>query len=229
LRSQRVPSERSMVAAAVRVAAGPQHVRVARGSWLLTDTLCSCLQQDCPLPGLHPMEPGWHDEATNDPREVWRLWRDMPYAGLVVLTGDRFDVLDVPAQLGARIAEYARKDRRSLGPIAAGPDRWSLFVAAAGPPERVASAPPANWRRLGVLRRGAASYVVWPPSGRGSSAAVRWLRPPRDCRWIDALPPAVDLLAPLAARLPRSFDIGFDLGTAAASREKRLVGARATA
>src|SRR5438552_3647468 len=77
----------------------------------------------CPTTGCHPGWAGWERTATRDPQRVAALWAFRPRA-ILLATGQAFDVLEVPAYLGAGA------DRRTArGPVAVtGAGRWMFLV-----------------------------------------------------------------------------------------------------
>src|SRR5262249_62025268 len=82
---------------------GPRHSlhgAVTRGRALDPGRACSCDRIGCPAPGAHPISPAWQLEASSDPREAGRWWRERPEANIILVTGRVFDVLDVPAAAG---------------------------------------------------------------------------------------------------------------------------------
>src|SRR5256885_13683888 len=70
-----------------------------------------CVAQ-CPTTACHPDWTSWELTATRDPEWVWALWAFRPRA-ILLATGRRFDVLEVPATLGASLARGAAR-----GPVA---------------------------------------------------------------------------------------------------------------
>ncbi len=60
-----------------------------------TGRACSCDRIGCPAPGAHPVSAAWQIEASSDPDEVARCWRERPEAHIILVTGRVFDVLDV--------------------------------------------------------------------------------------------------------------------------------------
>src|SRR6516162_2819735 len=80
--------------------------RLLRSSLLLRSVArdagraCSCDRIGCPAPGAHPVSAAWQIEASSDPDEVAKWWRERPEANIILVTGRVFDVLDVPARVG---------------------------------------------------------------------------------------------------------------------------------
>jgi hypothetical protein len=121
----------------------------------------------------------------------WEAIRDPGRAGTVVsgvvllLTGQDFDVLEVPAAVGLHALGTARLHADVLGPALAGgggpvavgaTGRWMFFVRPG-----VALRPElANC--LDVVRHGPGSWVAAPPS-RMPEGVVHWAVAPRKVHW----------------------------------------------
>src|SRR5262250_3771861 len=86
---------------------------VARGQPRGSGRACSCDRIGCPAPGAHPISAAWQIEASSDPADVARWWRERPDASIILVTGRLFDVLDVPA--GAGTAALGRMGRSPAG------------------------------------------------------------------------------------------------------------------
>jgi len=185
----------------------PLHGAVSRARVTDPGRACSCDRIGCPAPGAHPISPAWQIEASSDPAEVGRWWRERPEANIILVTGRVFDALDVPAAAGT--AALARMERAGVqvGPVALSPDaqghgdRALFFVAPRGAsadedewwschldcePDDFAPVAGLRWHTRG-------SFVVAPPSRCGRRAA-RWIREPAG----DLLPDALRLLEFLA-------------------------------
>ncbi len=180
----------------------PRHTAAAHGRVRDTGRACSCDRIGCPAPGAHPISPAWQIEASSDPAEVARWWRERPEANIILVTGRVFDVLDVPA--GAGIAAVTRMDAHAVltGPVAltAG-GRALFFVATRGAPADEdewwschLDCEPDDFAPVAVLRwHTRDSFVVGPPSRSGRGLA-QWIRDPRE----HPLPDALRLLGFLA-------------------------------
>lgn len=148
---------------------------------------CSCDRIGCPSPGAHPVSPAWQILASTDPELVARWWLSMPEANVVLATGRVFDVLDVPAPVGA--GALTRMERSGLRPgpvaISAG-NRAYFFVKSRGAPAdenewwscHLDCEPEAVAEVTGLRWHCRDSFVVAPPSRHGSSGTARWLRDP---------------------------------------------------
>src|SRR5689334_8293762 len=79
---------------------------VTPGAWL-TGHRFACGRPGCPIMMCHPALESWEDNATTDPGLVHRWWRHRPHSVLLA-TGRRFDVLEVPASLGLQVFGMAR-------------------------------------------------------------------------------------------------------------------------
>jgi hypothetical protein len=141
-----------------------------------------------PLPSV----PGGVAAATCDPAQVTHWWSAAPYAVLLA-TGTRLDALEVPAWMGRRMAATLRSVD-VVAPLAATPSgRW-WFPVAVGGPELT------GWlTEAGVVRHGAGSWVIAPPS-ECADGLVHWRVNPSACAW--RLPPA-ELVLSAAAEAAR--------------------------
>jgi hypothetical protein len=164
---------------------------------------CSCDRVGCPSPGAHPMSPTWQLQATTDPEQAAKLWKQAPGANVILVTGRVFDVLDVPAQVGT--AALARMERAGLrpGPVAVSAGNRALFfVRTRGAPAdedewwscRLDCEPEIIEDVAGLRWHTRDSYVLAPPSRYGSGLAARWVRDPAG----SPLPDGVRLLEVLA-------------------------------
>jgi hypothetical protein len=149
---------------------------------------CSCDRIGCPNPGAHPVSTAWRMHATADAEVLTRWWAERPDAGIILPTGRVFDVLDVPAEVGAAALEGAVRGDVPLGPVAAyGDERHLFFVATRGAPDDEAEwwachldcFPETVTETPGVRWHCRDSYVLAPPSPLPSGRGVRWLRSPR--------------------------------------------------
>jgi Bifunctional DNA primase/polymerase, N-terminal len=152
-----------------------------------TGRACSCDRIGCPAPGAHPISPAWQLEASTDPAEVGRWWRERPQASIILVTGRVFDVLDVPAQAGS--AGLARMDAAGVapGPVAiTGGDRAFFFIVTRGAPDDEdewwschLDCEPDSFALVAGLRwHTRQSYVLAPPSRPGTGPAAHWIRDP---------------------------------------------------
>src|SRR5580698_7793767 len=88
---------------------------------------CSCDRVGCPAPGAHPLSPAWQNLASTDPDLIARWWASSPESGVILATGQVFDVLDVSAHVGiTALAEMERSGRRP-GPVALGTGNRTHF------------------------------------------------------------------------------------------------------
>ena len=136
---------------------------------------CSCRQGSrCADPGKHPCLAGWPSAASTTPAEVRRWWQRWPQANVGLVTGRRFDVLDLdgPAGMEAiRAALSYRDPAEHPGPVArTGGGGWHLLYSPSGLGNRVGLLPGADWRGRGGL-------IVAPPSRHRSGRPYRWVRP----------------------------------------------------
>jgi hypothetical protein len=136
---------------------------------------CTCQRGTrCCDPGKHPCLAGWPRAASRTPAEVRRWWQRWPQANVGLVTGSRFDVLDLdgPAGVEALRAALSQRDpREHPGPLVrTGGGGWHLLYAPTGLGNRVGLLPGLDWRGRGGL-------IVAPPSIHASGRAYRWIRP----------------------------------------------------
>ena len=164
---------------------------------------CSCDRVGCPAPGAHPLSPAWKRQATADPAVVDKWWKEHPQAGILLVTGRSFDVLDIPAAAGlVAVRQLERAGIRS-GPVAVSAMERTLFFVAT----RAADGDEDEWwscrldcepevlpEVTGLRWHCRDSYVVAPPSWLSNGMAARWLTEPD----AQPLPDALRLLEVLA-------------------------------
>jgi bifunctional DNA primase/polymerase-like protein len=165
-------------------------LRYAAHGWAVTPGAClsgsrfACGRAGCPIMGCHPAIESWEDAASTDPARVTAWWQRRPHPVLLA-TGWKFDVLDVPARLGLRVLGAIRlhagvhgPDRANArGPVAVTPaGRW-MFLVRPGTPLR-----PDLARCLDVVRHGRDSWIPAAPS-RMPDGQVRWAVPPERTQW----------------------------------------------
>ena len=148
---------------------------------------CSCDRVGCPAPGAHPMSPAWQVEASTDPATVWSWWLARPDAGIILVTGRVFDVLDVPAAVGTSALRLMAAAGVRAGPVAlSAGDRALFFVRTRGAPAdehewwscHLDSEPETVTQVSGLRWHCRDSYVLAPPSGYGGAGTARWLHRP---------------------------------------------------
>jgi hypothetical protein len=129
-----------------------------------------------------PLECGWQDAATTDPRQIKRWWTVKPWANLGCRTGAAANlvVLDVDPRHGgdASLAALIAKQHDAL---------WLETVCsrtASGGRHFFFSHPGSKIRNSvsvigdGLDIRGEGGYVLLPPSSREDGESYQWLRPP---------------------------------------------------
>jgi hypothetical protein len=176
-------------------------LRYAAHGWAVTPGACltghrfACDRPGCPIMGCHPATPSWEDDATTDTARVAAWWRHRPHAVLLA-TGSRFDVLDVPEALGRRVLGTSRlrggplgRDRAAVpGPVAVTPaGRWMFLVRPGLPLRRELEV------CLDVVRHGRGSWVPAAPS-RTPEGPVRWAVSPDQVDWRLPEPDAVQAM-----------------------------------
>ncbi len=165
-------------------------LRYAAHGWAVTPGACLSGHRfagdrpDCPIMGCHPATASWEDDASADPARVAHWWRRRPHPVLLA-TGWRFDVLEVPAALGVRVLGTTRLHAGVLGdqqpdvrgPVAVTPaGRW-MFLVRPGADLR-----PELQRCLDVVRHGRGSWIPAAPS-RTPDGPVRWAVSPEQVHW----------------------------------------------
>jgi Bifunctional DNA primase/polymerase, N-terminal len=160
-----------------RIRLGRAALLYAGHDWDVTPGACyagsrfACGRPGCPTMTCHPALERWAEAASHDPRTVAAWWRHAPYSVLFA-TGRAFDVLEVPAYLGAPVV-----GRDIRGPVAVSPTgRW-MFLVRPGEPLR-----PELDERLDVVRHGRDSWVPAPPT-RLLEGSVRWAVSPEEVAW----------------------------------------------
>jgi hypothetical protein len=153
--------------------------RVMPGAVLINDRyVCGPL---CPTVACHPAVDRWEAAASSDSSDVDDWWADGPYSVLLA-TGGPFDVIEVPARVGAAAS---RVSRPVAGPVAVSPSgRWMFFVAPGGSLHQELSA------QLDVVMHGANSWIPAPPT-RTPDGRVRWEVHPSTTDWRCPDPQAV--------------------------------------
>jgi hypothetical protein len=145
-------------------------------------------ESGCPTSACHPDWTDWEPTATVDPDWVAALWAFEPRAVLLA-TGRVFDVLEVPAFLGAGAERGPAR-----GPVAVtGTGRWMFLVA----PSAVLRPELAD--RPDVVLHGVGSWIPAPPT-LTSEGQVHWLVDPEEVRW--RLPDPAVVQAKLVRALP---------------------------
>lgn len=162
------------------------------------------------VPGEVPGDDAWDGscEAVRQWYENDLGWATVPGTPVHLLTGLRFDVLDVPAEAGVAALRHLGPVPGPGSPVALRGGRMLLLVAAGGAEElpgllewldwggldldltavgtgghMVAPTPPGAAGRLGGVRRGA-----------GSQGAADWLRPPEPGCEVEASLPSMSAL-----------------------------------
>jgi hypothetical protein len=134
---------------------------------------CTCAHPTCSDPGKHPRLAGWKPLAAADPAVVGGWWRRWPDANLGLVTGRRFDVLDLDGEQGVEALRAATSiaPLEHRGPVArTGGGGWHLLFCPTGLGNRVGLLPGIDWRGQGGL-------IVAPPSRHASGNRYTWVRP----------------------------------------------------
>ena len=185
---------------------------------------CSCADTGCADPGKHPRLRGWQRLATTDPAVVGEWWQRWPQANLALMTGRRFDVLDLDGEQGVEALRAALciEPLAHPGPVArTGGRGWHLLYAPTGLGNRVGLLAGVDWRGRGGL-------IVAPPSQHTSGHRYTWARPltatlpevPAELRRLLAPPPTPRTTLPPAPTTP-GHSGGY--GRAALARERAAV------
>jgi Bifunctional DNA primase/polymerase, N-terminal len=168
---------------------------------------CSCPDPACSDPGKHPRLAGWKRLASTDPAQVGEWWRRWPTANLGLVTGRRFDVLDLDGTQGVEALRAALSiaPAEHPGPVArTGGGGWHLLYAPTGLGNRVGLLPGVDWR-------GRDGLIVAPPSQHARGVRYAWVRPltatlpsvPAGLRRLLAPPPAQRTTLPPASQPTR--------------------------
>jgi Bifunctional DNA primase/polymerase, N-terminal len=115
---------------------------------------CTCPDPDCRETGKHPRVRGWQRLAAIDAAVVGEWWRRWSDANLGLVTGRRFDVLDLDGDQGGEAlqAVLSITPTEHPGPVArTGGGGWHLLYAPTGLGNRVKFLPGMDWRGLGGL------------------------------------------------------------------------------
>jgi Bifunctional DNA primase/polymerase, N-terminal len=166
-----------------------------RSGGLKTGRACSCDRVGCPAPGAHPVSPTWQMQATVDTEVIRTWWAARPEASVILVTGRVFDVLEVPAAVGAAALASIEEAGIAAGPVAEIGDGMFFFVTTRGAPADEdewwscrLDCEPENITSQGSLRWHCRdSYVLAPPSAGTAGFTVRWLRDPDQHPLPDAL------------------------------------------
>lgn len=130
-----------------------------------------CDDPGCPTFGCHPALERWAEAASRDISVVSAWWRSKSYTVLLP-TGRAFDVLEVPAHLGALVARGTVR-----APVAVtGARRWMILVRP-GQPLR-----PELDGQLDVVLHGRDSWIPAPPS-KELAGRSRWEVSPEEVQW----------------------------------------------
>jgi Bifunctional DNA primase/polymerase, N-terminal len=180
----------------------PMHTAHPRGG-------CSCpAGSGCSEAGKHPRLAAWPRLASSDPATVRGWWRRWPDANLALVTGRRFDVLDLDGTEGVEAFRtvIGRDPLEHPGPIAhSGGGGWHLLYAPTGVGNRVRLLQGVDWRGQGGL-------IVAAPSRHASGGRYRWQRPltatlpevPEGLRRLLAPPPVTRTTLPPAPKAASS-------------------------
>jgi hypothetical protein len=185
---------------------------------------CSCPDRTCSDPGKHPRLRGWRRLATTDPAVAGEWWRRWPQANVGLVTGRRFDVLDLDGEQGVEALRAALSiaPTEHPGPVArTGSGGWHLLYAPTGLGNRVRLLGGVDWRGRGGL-------IVASPSRHATGRRYTWVRPltaalpevPAGLRRLLTPPPATRTTRPPAPS-PAGRSGGY--GQAALARERAAV------
>jgi len=143
--------------------------RVVPGAILIDDRyVCGPL---CRTVACHPAIDEWEIAASSDSSDVDGWWANATFSVLLE-TGHSFDVIEVPACVGAPSAWAA-----PLGPAAVTPTgRW-MFLVEPGDALR-----PELAARLDIVLHGPGSWIPAPPT-RTPEGRIRWEVPPAVTAW----------------------------------------------
>ena len=158
--------------------------RVFPVAWVGDDGACSCGAADCKSPAKHPLTAHGLNDASSDPQQAERWWREKPRANIGIRTGAESGLvlLDVDPPEGmeqlARIEAYH-------GPIpptlTARSGKGGLHFYFAHPGRSVSNRQDVLGERtskeMGAIDvRGDGGYIIAPPS-RNTAGAYEWTAP----------------------------------------------------
>ena len=143
--------------------------RVVPGAALINDRyVCGPL---CPTVACHPAVDRWQTMASAESSDVDGWWSTSPFSVLLA-TGHAFDVIEVPARIGAIAARTT-----TFGPVAVTPTgRW-MFLVEPGETLR-----PELSAQLDIVLHGAGSWIPAPPT-RTPGGRIRWETHPAVTGW----------------------------------------------
>jgi hypothetical protein len=175
-------------------------VRYVRHGWDVVPGAVRCgdrfrCMTGCPTVACHPDWGNWEPTATRDPAWVAALWAFRPRA-ILLATGRAFDVLEVPAGVGAGAGRGALR-----GPVAVtAAGRWMFLVLAGG------RLRPELADRPDVVLHGRGSWIPAPPT-LTTEGRVRWLVDPEEVSWRLPDPQTVQALLARALPVPARFPV----------------------
>jgi hypothetical protein len=154
---------------------------------------CSCGRAYCSRPGAHPATADWRNRATDRVDVIRDRWGAEPEASIVLPTGRRFDVLDVPSSAGREALTRLDILGYRLGPVAETAEGRLLVWVTSGTRVLYSLGEVGMWPYDEVDLRclSCGDYVVAPPSGR-----ARWLVAPAATSW--QLPNAEEIAGTIA-------------------------------
>ncbi|WNI19681.1 bifunctional DNA primase/polymerase [Actinacidiphila sp. ITFR-21] len=143
---------------------------------------CACPRVDCPVPGVHPLDPGLL-AATHDARMVRWWWTGRPQAPVILATGDRVSAASLPAAAGELALAAIEKTGFRLGPVIATPSRYFFLVAPYSLAELGELLNSQDWVPTSLRYHGDGGYVPLPATdGGGADTAAPgepgWVREP---------------------------------------------------
>ncbi|MFG1858512.1 bifunctional DNA primase/polymerase [Actinomadura geliboluensis] len=143
-------------------------------------------------------------EPTLDPERVREWWTCWPYAGIVAVAGEAFDVVTLPVQAGRAVLESLTERGAWLGPVMSDDDTIGLLVR---PGQSRSWASLLEGGGAGFAHVGAEQLVVLPPGSADVGHSVRWVVPPTSAN---------------AVRLPAFDDLGRVVSEQAAGPARRM-------
>jgi hypothetical protein len=133
---------------------------------------CSCGRPACDRPGKHPRLRHGLSDASTDPRRIEMWWAHWPEANVGLRTGVVMDVADVDSAAGGHALRHLLGGAMPAGPeVRTGGGGRHFWFIPLGYGNRVRLLPGVDWR-------GAAGYVVAPPSTHARGAPYSWVRGP---------------------------------------------------
>jgi hypothetical protein len=149
-----------------------------------------CGRADCLSAPPHPAGDQLDQPASSDETTIRRWWRRAPQAPVLLPTGLRFDVLDIPADAADAALERVWMTGYKLGPVARTVSGRLLLWVRPGArlPAELHRRQPWPYAAEGLHCHSGGEFVLAPPSN-----GTTWVRPPSEYTQ-PTLPHCADIL-----------------------------------